>query len=278
MKIGAFITARLKSTRLEQKILLDLDGKSVLDRVIDRCKAINGIDGVVLCTSTNPQDAILEKNASNNNIQFYKGSENDVLDRLLKSADEFKYDAFISITADNPLFSIEIANEIIKWYKKDKPDFIFSNGLPMGCIPYFIKTNALKVAIQMKSECDTEIWGPFVNRPDFFKIGYLSIKGSLYKEEKRLTCDYPEDLELMKTIYKAFPKKEIISTKTALLYLKENPDLWLINSMHVQRQLPIEVLNEINAQFDSQIEKGKLFAQEHKIMLNPGTIKKEYIF
>ncbi len=98
MKIGFFITARLKSSRLKHKILLDLNGKSVLDRVIERCKATPGIDGVVLCTSTNPQDSILYQSALKNEIQFYPGSEDDVLNRLLSAAEYYHYDAFISIT------------------------------------------------------------------------------------------------------------------------------------------------------------------------------------
>ena len=84
MKIGFFITARLKSTRLKRKILLDLNGKSVLDRVIERAKQVKGIDGVVLCTSINPQDSELYKNALSNQIEFFAGSEDDVLISLVR--------------------------------------------------------------------------------------------------------------------------------------------------------------------------------------------------
>ena len=75
-----------------------------MQRVIDRCKATAGVDGVVLCTSDHPQDAILYDYALENRIYFYPGSQSDVLQRLEKAAIYFGFDAFLSITADNPLF------------------------------------------------------------------------------------------------------------------------------------------------------------------------------
>ena len=76
MKIGFFITARLKSERLKLKILLDLNGKTVLDRVIERCKSTPGIDDVILCTSRNSQDSLLYDYALKHNIEFDSKTEN----------------------------------------------------------------------------------------------------------------------------------------------------------------------------------------------------------
>ena len=204
MKMGFFITARLKSTRLKQKILLPLNGKPIIDRVIERAKSVRGIDGVILCTSINPQDSLLYDFALKNGIQFYAGSEDDVLKRLLDAAHYYNYDAFVSITADNPLFSIYTAELISNWYNTESFDFIFSRGLPIGCNPYLIDRQALDIAIFMKNETDTEIWGPFVYQPEFFKIGELIVTNSPFKEEKRLTCDYSEDYKLLQSIYNMF--------------------------------------------------------------------------
>ena len=96
MKIGFFITARLKSTRLKHKILLDLNGQPIIQRIIERCKATKDIEGIVLCTSINPEDSILYEYALKNNIEFYPGAEEDVLYRLLNAAEHFGYDAFLT--------------------------------------------------------------------------------------------------------------------------------------------------------------------------------------
>ena len=275
MKIGFFITARLKSTRLKRKILLDLNGKSVLDRVIERTKQVNGIDGVVLCTSTNPQDSELYKNALSNQIEFYAGSEGDVLQRLLDAAKYYGYDAFLSITADNPLHSIFIANKILEFHSKNKPDFIFTKKLPLGIAPYFINTKALEIAVQMKSDSNTEIWGPFVNRPDFFKIGELLVENSPFHEDKRLTCDYPEDYLLLNKLHKNFDKTDIPHIKDIFNILTVNHKLWDTNIMHKQISVDSETLRNISEKFDLQIEKGLEYAKSIDKKLDPSLVTRE---
>lgn len=270
MKIGVFITARLKSSRLKQKILLDMNGKSVLDRVIERCKSIAGTDGVVLCTSVNPQDSILYNNALNNNIQFFAGSEDDVLDRLLSAADYYGYDGFVSITADNPLFSIYYSQLAVDWYKQKSHDFIFIKGLPIGCATYFLNTNALRVANKMKKESNTEIWGPFVNRPDFFSIGELIINGSPFDEQYRLTCDYSEDYELLRNIYSHFPKNAIPEVHAVFDVLLKEKELLKINAERKQVAVDEKILEVIRDNFDKQNKSGKDFAASIGKALNPG--------
>lgn len=274
MKIGFFITARLKSSRLKHKILLDLNGKSVLDRVIERCKTTAGVDGVVLCTSTNPQDAVLYQKALNHKIQFYPGSEDDVLDRLLSAAEYYGYDAFASITADNPLFPVYLSQLLIDNYKKNKPDFTFIKNVPVGFAPYFLDTKALKVANYMKNESDTEIWGPFVNRPDFFNIAEIHVKNSPFNEEKRLTCDYVEDYQLFQNIYRHL-NSHLPNMFEVFRLLKEKPELWQINECHKQLRLSGELIDKINTAFDNMSEKGKTYALENDKLLKPGLNKIE---
>ena len=112
MNIGFLITARLKSTRLKFKILKPLNGYSVIERVIQRAKQIKLCNDIVLCTSCLSQDLPLVTIAEKNNINYFKGSSDDVLQRLLDAAELFKMDYFLGITADNPLFSIYHANMI----------------------------------------------------------------------------------------------------------------------------------------------------------------------
>jgi spore coat polysaccharide biosynthesis protein SpsF len=262
MKIGFFITARMKSSRLTHKVLLDLNGKSVIDRVIERCKSVKGIDGVVLCTSHNPQDSILYDSAVKNNIQFYIGSEVDVLDRLLNAALYYGYDAFVSITADNPLFSIYTSQILVDWNKREDFDFIFSKGLPIGCCTSLINVKALQVAVGMKKAADTEIWGPFVNRPDFFNVGQLVVTNSPFKEEKRLTCDYPEDYQLFRRLYSFYDSSVIPSLHETLQTLVEHPHLWDLNKMHVQKAPTDIELSQIAKTFNEQISNGLDIAKQ----------------
>ena len=269
MKVGFFITARLKSSRLKQKILLDLNGKPVLDRIIERCKAVKGIDGVVLCTSTNPQDSALNNNALKNQIQFYLGDEDDVLQRLETAALYYGYGAFLSITADNPLFSIKSAQLVLDQFRVDEPDFIFTKGMPIGCCVTGLKTNALRVANVMKEDTDTEIWGPFVNRSDFFSITEIHFQNSPFKEEKRLTIDYTEDYELLQKVYSNYEMDAIPETEDVLTYLEEQPELWEINKGRKQKYPSEDEIKRITQAFDDNWQKGKDFAKSIGNPLQP---------
>ncbi|MBN2396156.1 MAG: NTP transferase domain-containing protein [Candidatus Atribacteria bacterium] len=278
MKIGFFITARLKSSRLKQKILLDLNGKSVLDRVIERAKKVVGIDGVVLCTSTNPQDSVLFENALNNKIQFFAGSEDDVLNRLLAAAKHFGYDAFVSITADNPLFSIYTSNILVDMYRKEQYDFINTKGLPMGCGTYILDVKALEVVNHMKQQSDTEIWGPFINRPDFFNVADLMVKNSPYNENIRITLDYAEDYLLIKNIYNRYKSNDIPDLSDVLHLLQTNPELLEINKMHQQLMPSKEQLNLIDEQFNKNKEKGLIFAGTINKKIAPNYTNHKVVF
>lgn len=270
MRLGFLITARLKSERLKNKILLELNNIPIIDHIIRRCKKVSGISEVVLATSVNPQDGVLGYHAKNNNILFYPGSEDDVLTRLESAASYFDLDAFLSITADNPLFSIRASNMAIERMKSSSADFIFTKGLPMGCNVAVLKTKALRVANYMKSKTDTEIWGPYVNRKDFFNIKNISFVNSPFSEEKRLTIDYQEDYYLFKILFKEFQESVLPSTEDVLKYLETNPDLWKINAKHSQRFPSPKDLIEINTAFDEAKDEGMAFSDKIGFSINPG--------
>lgn len=273
MKTGYLITARLKSTRLKRKILLDIDGETVLDKVIKRCKSVIGIDEIILCTSTNPQDSELEDVARKHNIKFFKGDEDDVLDRLLNAAQEEKVDRFLSITADNPLHSIKVANKIISFDNDYSFDFIFTYNLPVGMAPYFIRTEALEVAVKMKQNSETEIWGPFVYQPSFFKIGEFSIAQNGIPSTIRITCDYEEDFLLITELYKKI-NVEMPDIDDVIETYINNPGIFDINKGIIQRGLDPKIIDSIQKAFRENVTKGLAYAKQRGITINPGLIKK----
>ncbi|QEC52138.1 spore coat polysaccharide biosynthesis protein SpsF [Anseongella ginsenosidimutans] len=274
MKIGYFITARLKSSRLKQKVILPLNNLNVIEHVIRRCQLVSGIEGVVMCTSTNSQDALLYDYALKHQIKFFPGSEHDVLARLLDAAKYYGFDAFLSITADNPLHSPHIANIIVDWVRREPSDFVFTSGVPIGLAPYFITTKALEVAVEMKKESDTEIWGPFVNRPDFFNIGYLDIKTALFAPNIRLTCDYLEDYFLLEDIYRHFIPGYCPSLFEIARLIQEEKVV-LQNLQVEQRTVDDLVLEKINDNFEANKRRGEEIAKNIGLILRPGKRKLE---
>ncbi|BBE16224.1 spore coat polysaccharide biosynthesis protein spsF [Aquipluma nitroreducens] len=257
MKIGLFITARLKSSRLPLKLLLDLNGRTIIERVIDRAKQITDVDQIVLCTSVNRQDKPLTDIALKNDIHYYLGSEEDVLQRLLDAAKFFSVDYIISITGENPIFSVEYANQTIDLIKKTHADFIQFAGLPIGCAVYGIKVKALEVVCAVKKEVDTEIWGPLINRPELFDIIREEVPSFYNRLDLRITNDYFEDYQFLNAVFKHFGKNEIPSLYSVLDLLDLNPEYLKIHGHRIQASLSEEQLGKIDIYFKENLVRIK---------------------
>ena len=153
VKIGCFITARLKSTRLKKKILLDLEGRSVLGHVIARAKQVDGVDVVVVCTSIVAQDRPILDVCRQHGCYYFNGDPEDVLNRLLSAARFFECDYLLLITADNPLFSFEYAQRLVGEITRDpEADYLHIEGLPIGMDPYIIRRKAFEVIDAIKDD------------------------------------------------------------------------------------------------------------------------------
>lgn len=257
MKIGLLITARLKSSRLPFKLLRDLNGVSIVERVIQRCKEIRGVEEIVLCTSTNKQDKPLVEVSKSNNIFYYLGSEEDVLKRLSDCAEFFGFDYVLSITGENPLLSIDHANLMIDRIKTMKEDFVYIDGLPIGCAVYGLNVNALRTVCEIKAEVDTEIWGPLINRPEIFSVGKIQAEVFYNRPKLRLTNDYFEDFQFMNAIFDVFPRGANPSLYSVLNLLDREPHLLEINKHRTQLALSEEVLERIDLFFKENLEKIK---------------------
>ncbi len=265
MKIGFLITARLKSSRLPMKLLKELDGKTVIEQVIDRIKQLEDIHDIVLCTSTNPQDFPLVQIADKNEIFYFMGDEEDVIQRLLTAAKFFGLDYFIGITGENPLFSINTTNEIVALAQTDTYDFVYSKGLPIGTATYAIRTKALEVICEVKEEVDTEIWGYLINRPEIFNIKQIDVPEELTWPELRITMDYPEDYQFIQNIFSNLDVSARKDLAGVLQFLRENPEL-IVNSARQQLDLDQETKDRIEQFFqDNQTEilelKNKIYDQ-----------------
>lgn len=251
MKIGFLITARLKSTRLKFKVLKDLNGYSVFERVIQRAKKVKECNDIVLCTSHLSQDLPLVRTAIENDIYYYNGSPEDVLQRLLEASELFQMDYVIGITADNPMFSIYHATLIADMFKVNSDlDYIYTSGMPIGVNIYGMKTKALKTICSIKEEIDTEIWGYLINRPEIFNVKEIKADEKFRREKYRMTLDEINDYHFFQKLYSMFPKDEVIDVLEAYRCLDKNPDMAAINSMVIQRDLDKGVKNRISKFFE----------------------------
>jgi spore coat polysaccharide biosynthesis protein SpsF len=147
MKTAITITARLKSKRLPKKVIKKIEGKPMIEHQIERLKCAKLPDEIILCTSTNPQDDILVEVAEKTNIACFRGSEEDVLERLLEAAKKYYIDFIVSTTADNPLTDPQYIDKTIEKFNESNADYITSLDLPFGTFSYGVKVAALDLRV-----------------------------------------------------------------------------------------------------------------------------------
>lgn len=230
MKIGYLITARMKSTRLPKKLTLEIENRQIIRWMIDRIKISKSIDEIIICTSINPQDDILETIANEENIKVFRGEEEDVIQRLYDASLYFGLDYALNITADCPLVSVEYIEKIITEYKSSQADLIRTLDLPHGFFSYGLKVDAMKKVCEIKKGKETEVWGKYFTDTGFFRVVDLEIPENLRREDFRLTLDYPEDFEFFKRVYANFGN---VTYKTSIndiiQFLDANPEVVNIN-------------------------------------------------
>lgn len=207
--IKAIIPARMTSSRLPGKVMLDICGKPALQRVIERVKAAKLIDGVVIATTINKQDDEIEEFCKSIGCECTRGSENDVLDRTVKSALESGTDVIVDITSDCPLIYWEHIDTLIEMHMNNDADLttnILTRTYPRG---YDIRILDTKTLQRVQNEVDNDI-----DRQHAFTWMYLNPKGKQgytvqnmdapceeFRPDIEVTLDTPEDYELIKWIY-----------------------------------------------------------------------------
>lgn len=238
--VTAIIQARMLSKRLPGKALMLLAGKPILYHVIERTKAIEHVDRVVLATGMGEENVPLIELASAMEIETYAGSPENVLERYYMASEKFGGEYIVRVTGDNPFTDVEYASMIVDIALEAKPDLCALNNLPLGTAVEVIKKEALDQAYEMSNESyHFEHVTPFIKEhPELFSIERPPAKIKKVAGKIRLTVDTPEDYELAGILYNnlyngvPFPLSEILD------YVKEHPEIIKINSRIKQTLVP----------------------------------------
>ncbi len=249
--IAAIIQARMGSTRLPGKIMMEIEGKSLLARVVERVKCSNKIDRIIIATTNMPSDRKVSEFAKKESIACYEGSENDVLDRYYRASMEFKPEVIVRITADCPLIDPEIIGNTIDFFYSGNFDYVSTGRIvstfPDGLDTEVFKFRALKKAWKAaKLTSEREHVTPYIwKNEDMFKIGEL--KNNLDLSYMRWTVDEPSDLDFVKQIYKSLHKEgEVFHMRDILGLLEKTPGLLKINGNILRNSGYMKSINEDN--------------------------------
>ena len=120
----AIIQARTSSKRLRGKVLKKINKKFLLERVINRVSQSNTINRIIIVTSTKKGDDKIVKFCKKKNVEFFRGSLNNVYKRFFDLLKSIKAKSFIRICADSPFIDPYLIDKCINFYKKKKYDIV----------------------------------------------------------------------------------------------------------------------------------------------------------
>lgn len=194
--------ARLHSSRLPRKMLLDIQGRPALWYVLERMKMAKLPDLRVVCTSTNAADQEIVRFAESQGWLAFCGDEEDVLQRYLQAAQRFGIAFMVNVDGDDLFCSEEYVDRIIEWYRETDADYIQCQGLPFGGAPTGVKIDALRRVCELKEDTNTQGWGKYFLQSGLFKVETIIAGEPVNRPDYRMTLDYPEDLEFFRTTVK----------------------------------------------------------------------------
>jgi spore coat polysaccharide biosynthesis protein SpsF len=240
MKVTAIVQARMGSSRLPGKVLLDLGGETVLARVVNRLRRSKLLNDIVIATSHAAADDAIVHECDRLSAGTFRGSEDDVLDRYYQAARVRKSEVVVRITSDCPLIDPVLVDETIAIFIEQRADYA-SNAIahtyPRGLDTEVFSTKALDRAwSDARKPYEREHVTPyFYQHPELFRIA--SASGDTDCSHFRWTLDTPEDFQLIRKIYSRFGNQDTFGWQEAVALMEREPELAELNSHILQKSL-----------------------------------------
>jgi spore coat polysaccharide biosynthesis protein SpsF len=236
-RIVAIIQARMGSTRLPGKVLMDIDGVPMLARVVERVRGAKLVNDVVVATSLDKADDEIALYCVRKGINHSRGSNEDVLSRYLDAAEEYQAEVIVRITADCPLMDPQIIDRTVGHFlSQEGVDFGSNRGkgainrtFPIGMdVEVFTRVVLEKAGIEASQDYEREHVTPyFYEVPGRFRTVSIDSGGDF--GHLRWTVDTKEDMKFVRQIYRRLNAKPDFNMKDVLDLLRKEPELAQIN-------------------------------------------------
>ena len=228
------------STRLPGKVLKEIEGETMLARVIERVRRAKLIDELLVATTDQPADDAIVDECRRHSAKVSRGDQSDVLDRYYRAAQLAKVDVVVRVTADCPLIDPMVADKVVGAFHEARPDYA-SNTLqrtyPRGLDTEVFSFSALARAWQeARKPHEREHVTPYIfEHPDKFKL--LPVTSEADFSSHRWTVDTAEDLEFVRAIYDRLKSNAEFSGRDVLDLLDREPELIDLNRAVMQKAL-----------------------------------------
>jgi spore coat polysaccharide biosynthesis protein SpsF len=235
-KYVATIEARMSSSRLPGKVLLPAAGKPMLQHLFERLKQVDSLSDIVLATTVNQPDDVLEDFAREMGMSCFRGSEDDVLSRVIGAAEQAGADVIVEISGDCPLIDPELISQCIEIHKNNKADFVSNATIPS--YPGGMDVSIFSLDVLKKSEAMAKnplhrehVCLNIVEHQEIFSCLNVIAPPKLHWPELHVVLDEHDDYKLICHLfehlgqqYPCFDCYQIID------YIKSNPEIRKINA------------------------------------------------
>jgi spore coat polysaccharide biosynthesis protein SpsF len=240
MKVVAIVQARMGSTRLPGKVLLDIGGESMLARVVQRVRRAQTVQRVVVAATLNAADEPIVRECRRLRVELYRGSELDVLDRFHQVASLCEAGVVVRITSDCPLIDPGVIDRVVEAFLDWRPDYasnVLHRTYPRGLDTEVVDMPALERAWREAVEpCQRAHVTPyFYEHPGKFRL--LSVTCEMDHGDHRWTVDTPEDLAFVREVYARLNGGDSITWEKVLELLVREPALLDLNRQVRQKLL-----------------------------------------
>jgi len=244
MPTGAFLIARIDSKRLPGKNMLEILGKPMIALLAERVSYSSLVDKVVIATSTAKSDDPLEELAARLGLDCFRGSLENVMERVACAARHFKCNTVIEILGDNPLVHSDLIDDVLNLYRQRKFDYAATVTKEYPVSPLQFKLFSVGIRVQVYSLRAAERWREY---PDYlnvpakstsayifehtqeFKAGYLEAKGRwafMHKPDFNLAVNYAKNFELVRRVFeKNYIQDKNFSLQKVYAQLNDEPHL-----------------------------------------------------
>lgn len=239
--IVATIEARMTSTRLPGKVLMPSLGRPMLELMIERVRRAPSLQGIVVCTTTNATDDPVVALCEKLGVGHWRGSEDDVLQRVLDGAKAHKVDTIVELTGDCPLIDPVLIENVIAAYRDSDVDYC-ANQLER-CYPIGMDTQVFSTAVlddvnrRTREADDHEHVSLYIYRhPELYGLKHVPAAAEHHFPKMRLTLDTPEDYRLIDAVFtKLYPANPAFTLTDILALFEREPGLLDLNA-HIKQK------------------------------------------
>lgn len=241
MRAVITIEARMGSTRLPGKVMRPILGRPMLARMIERLRRVRRADAIVVATTTSPADQAIVDLTEELGVGVFRGSEDDVLARVLGAARAFGADLIVETTADCPLIDPQVIDQLIQTFLTNDVDYcanVLAPTYPRGLDAQVFPTRVLAEVAELTTDpADREHVSLYIyQHPERYRL--LNVASGLDEaaSRPRLTVDTPADYELVTRVYhKLYPARPAFGLADILALFQREPELATLNQ-HVRQK------------------------------------------